>query len=101
MTRAFTRDPIAHGVLAAVVDAGRRAPSAGNSQGVAFVVLEGADTARYWDTTLPDRASFGFPALLDAGALVIVLAHAQAYVERYAEDDKASTGLGEGADRWP
>jgi nitroreductase len=33
--------------------------------------------------------------------LVIVLAHPQAYVDRYAEPDKAETGLGEGADRWP
>ena len=102
MTRAFLPDPVPHKLLAAVVDAGRRAPSAGNSQGVAFVVLEGPEqTARYWDTTLPDRGSFGFPGLLDAPALVLVLAHAQTYVDRYAEPDKASTGLGEGADRWP
>jgi len=30
-----------------------------------------------------------------------VLAHPGAYVERYAEPDKAATGLGEGAERWP
>jgi nitroreductase len=102
MTRAFLPDPIPHDVLAAVVDAGRRAPSAGNSQGFAFVVLEGREqTARYWDTTLPDRASFGFPGLIAAPALVVVLADPQAYVARYAEPDKASTGLGEGAHRWP
>jgi nitroreductase len=103
MTRAFTSQPIPRSVLAAVVDAGRRAPSAGNSQGVEFVVLAGpSETARYWDTTLSDRAAgFAFPGLLDAPALVIVLAHPQAYVDRYAEADKASTGLGGGADRWP
>jgi nitroreductase len=102
MTRAFRPDPIPHELLAAVVEAGRRAPSAGNSQGFAFVVLEGPDqTARYWDTTLSERESFGFPGLLEAPALVIVLAHPQAYVDRYAEPDKADTGLGGGADRWP
>jgi nitroreductase len=102
MTRAFRSDPIAHELLSTVVDAGRRAPSAGNSQGFAFVVLEGAaQTATYWDTTLPGRDAFGFPALLDAPALVIVLANPQAYVDRYAEPDKAETGLGEGSDRWP
>ena len=102
MTRAFRPDPIPHELLAAVVGAGQRAPSAGNSQGFAFVVLEGREqTARYWDTTLPDRSSFGFPGLLDAPALVIVLAHPQAYVDRYAEPDKAATGLGEGRERWP
>ena len=102
MTRAFRADPIPHEILAAVVGAGRRAPSAGNSQGFAFVVLEGPEqTARYWNVTLADRDSFGFPGLLAAPALVLALAHPQAYVDRYAEPDKASTGLGEGADRWP
>lgn len=102
MTRAFLPDPISHDVLEAVVDAGRRAPSAGNSQGFAFVVLEGlSQTSRYWDASLPEREPFGFPGLLVAPALVIVLAHPQAYVARYAEPDKSATGLGEGADRWP
>lgn len=101
MTRAFLPDPIPHDVLARVVAAGRRAPSAGNAEGFAFVVLEGTDTARYWDVTLPDRSEFGFPGLLAAPALVLVLAHAPTYVARYAEPDKASTGLGESADRWP
>jgi len=102
MTRAFRPDPVPHDLLAAVVGAGRRAPSAGNSQGFAFVILEGPDqTARYWDITLPDRSSFGFPGLLAAPALVLVLAHPQAYVDRYGEPDKVATGLGEGADRWP
>jgi nitroreductase len=102
MTRAFQSAPIPHELLASVVDAGRRAPSAGNSQGFEFVVLEGNEqTARYWDVTLPDRRSFGFPGLLDAPALVIVLARPQAYVDRYAEPDKAATGLGEGAEQWP
>jgi len=102
MTRAFRPDPVPHDLLASVVGAGRRAPSAGNSQGFAFVVLEGPEqTARYWDVTLPDRTSFGFPGLLAAPALVLVLANSQTYVDRYAEPDKASTGLGEGADHWP
>ncbi len=101
MTRAFRPDPIPHELLASVVAAGMRAPSAGNAQGVAFVVLEGAHTARYWDVTLPDRTDFGFPALLDAPALVLVLADPDTYVARYAEPDKAATGLGEGAERWP
>jgi len=101
MTRAYRRDPIPHEVLARVVSAGQRAPSAGNAQGFAFVVLEGADTAKYWDVTMPDRSGFGFPGLLDAPALVLVLAHAATYLARYAEPDKAATGLGESADRWP
>jgi membrane-associated protease RseP (regulator of RpoE activity) len=34
-------------------------------------------------------------------ALIIPLAHAQAYVDRYAEPDKTTTGLGHSADDWP
>jgi nitroreductase len=102
MTRAFRAEALPHQLLESVVSAGRRAPSAGNTQGFAFVVLEGVEqTRRYWDITLPDPSSFAFPALLDAPALVIVLADPTAYVERYAEPDKASTGLGTSADRWP
>ena len=46
--------PVDPAVVDGLVDLARRAPSAGNSQGVAYVVLEGAEqTARYWDVALP------------------------------------------------
>ena len=104
MVRAFRSDAVPAPVLDRVLDAGRRAPSAGHSQGWAFVVLEGAhQTARYWDTTFPAdrRTGFAFPGLFDAPVLIVPLAHPQAYVERYAEPDKRATGLGAGADAWP
>src|SRR5690606_20621920 len=78
--------------------------SAGNSQGWHFVVLEGPEqTRRFWDVTLPEdrRAGFAWPSLLDAPVLVLPLADAGRYVARYAEPDKAATGLGEGEDAWP
>ena len=46
MVRAFTADPVDPSVVDDLVDLARRAPSAGNSQGMAYLVLEGADTAR-------------------------------------------------------
>lgn len=104
MCRNFDAAPLAHGVVDGLLDQARRAPSAGNAQGTAFVVLEGAEqAARYWDLTLPPdrRADFRWPGLLAAPVLVVVLASAAAYVARYAEPDKAGTGLGEGADAWP
>jgi nitroreductase len=104
MVRAFRPDPLPAGALDRILDAGRRAPSAGNSQGWAFVVLEGPEqTARYWDTTLPAerRHAFPWPELLRAPALVIPCARPDAYVARYAEADKAQTGLGTGAGAWP
>ena len=47
MVRRFTTEPVDAEVLDRLVDLARRAPSAGNSQGAAFVVLEGpVETAR-------------------------------------------------------
>jgi nitroreductase len=104
MTRAF--DPqrsIPREVLEELVDAASRAPSAGKTQGWHVVALEGADTARFWDHTLPveRRAGFAWPGLLDAPLLLLPLADPGAYVERYAEPDKRATGLGAGLDAWP
>lgn len=99
MVRAFRSEPLAPAVLDRVLDAGRRAPSAGFSQGLDLVVLQGAEqTAGYWDLTLPDpaaRARFRWQGLLDAPVLVIPVVDPAAYADRYAEADKAATGLGE------
>src|SRR5580765_2838357 len=102
MVRAFDGRPIDAVVLERVLDAARRAPSAGNSQGWGFVVLEGPDTSRFWDVTLPEsrRPAFRFPRLLVAPVIVLPLADKGAYLTRYAEPDKAHTGLAE-EDRWP
>jgi nitroreductase len=103
MVRSFDARPIDSDVLDRVLDAGRRAPSAGNTHGTDLVVLQDEQTATYWDITLPAarREAFPWPGLLDAPALIVPLAHAAAYVDRYGEADKSATGLGEGVDRWP
>jgi nitroreductase len=104
MVRAFTGEPVDPAVVDELLDLARRAPSAGNSQGTAFVVLDTPDAvAGYWDRTLPAerRASFGWPSLLDAPVLVVAVCSPDAYVDRYAEADKAASGLGEGAAAWP
>lgn len=104
MVRAFTDQPVAPAVVDGLIDLARRAPSAGNSQGMAYVVLTGADeTVRYWDVTLPveRRESFRWPGLVAAPVLVVVLVRPGAWVERYAEADKAATGLGAGLGEWP
>jgi len=104
MVRAFTPDPLPEGTIEHLVDLARRAPSAGNTQGWAFVALEGAnETARYWDAALPEerRAGFRWPGLVAAPALLVVLVRPDAWVERYAEPDKAATGLGVGGSAWP
>ncbi len=103
MVRAFTDAPVDPGVIDHLCDLARRAPSAGNSQGVDLLVLEGpGQVGAYWDVTLPEprRAAFRWPGLVAAPALVLVVTDPDAYVRRYAEADKAATGLGAGEDAW-
>jgi nitroreductase len=104
MCRDFETRPIDAALVHLLLDLARRVPSAGFTQGFHLLTLEGPDqTKRFWDLTLPleARATFGYPGLLRAPLLVLPLADPQAYVTRYAEPDKAQSGLGEGADRWP
>jgi nitroreductase len=104
MVRAFEPRPVPWEVLERVLEAGLHAPSAGFTQGWELVLLEGPEqTGRYWDVCLPPerRETFAWPGLLQAPVLVIPLADPQAYLRRYAEPDKARSGLGEAIDRWP
>jgi nitroreductase len=103
MTRAFRRAPVDRAVLDDIVDLASRAPSAGKTQGWHLIVLEGDDTARFWDITLPAvrRDSFRWQQLLGAPIIALPLADAKAYTDRYSEPDKARTGLGSGPEAWP
>lgn len=104
MVRNFTADPVPGEVLDRVLGSAFRAPAAGNSDGLEVVALAGPDTERYWSVTFPDpakRAAFRWQGLLRAPALAVVLTRPAAYVERYAEQDKARAGLGEGEAGWP
>lgn len=104
MVRSFTGEPVAAAALDPVLDAALRGPSAGNSRPVRLLVLDSPEAvARYWDLTLPAprRERFRWQGLLAAPVLVVVLVEPEAYPRRYAEPDKASTGLGEGTGAWP
>lgn len=103
MTRSFADQPLPDGLLDELVDLANRAPSAGKAQGWHVVALEGAETARFWDITLPQmrRGRFKWQGLLDAPVILLPFADAKAYTDRYAEPDKAATGLGAGPEAWP
>jgi nitroreductase len=92
MVRAFQNRPLPPGALDRMLDNAVHAPSAGFTQGWAFVVLEGRDeTSRLWDVSFPTpeaRAEFGHPGLFDAPAVILALSNKQAYLDRYAEPDK-------------
>jgi nitroreductase len=100
MVRSYTDDPVDDALLADLLDLARRAPSAGNTQPCEFLVLVGADVGRYWDRFLVDHDGFRWQGLLRAPVLVVPYVRPRAYTERYAEPDKASTGLGDDLDAW-
>src|SRR5438132_199946 len=102
MVRNYDDRPLPPGVLDRMVANALHAPSAGFSQGWAFLVLEGpADTGRFWAATFPEaeRATFAYPGLFRAPGIVVTLSHKQAYLDRYAEPDKGWTDRDES--RWP
>jgi nitroreductase len=104
MVRSFRPEPIAPESLERILHNAQRAPSAGFTQGWHFLVLSGPDeVGRYWDCTLPvdRRGDFPWPGLLHAPVLVLPCVEPGAYVARYAEPDKARTGLGSDSDAWP
>jgi nitroreductase len=103
MCRHFLDHPVAPEVVDRLIDRARRAPSAGHTQGWAFVVLEGpAQTNRFWSTDADPAwlAEPDHPGLLAAPVLVIPFCSHQAYLDRYSRPDKAAAGLAVEA-RWP
>jgi nitroreductase len=102
MVRNFDARPIDPAVVERILANGRRAPSAGNTQGWAFLVLEGREeTERFWQTSFDEegRRAFRWQGLFAAPLLVVVLSQKDAYLDRYAEPDKGWTDRAE--DRWP
>jgi len=102
MVRNFEDRPVPADVLDRILDNALHAPSAGFSQGWAFLVLEGAiDTGRFWSTTFDDdhRDGFTYDGLFRAPVVIVCLSHKQAYLDRYAEADKGWTDKAES--HWP
>lgn len=103
MCRSFRPDPVDPDLVDHLVDLASRAPSAGKTQGWHLVVLEGAQTDRFWRHAFPEerRTGFTWPGLFTAPVILLPFADPSAYVARYSEPDKARTGLGAGPDAWP
>jgi nitroreductase len=103
MVRNFDDRPLPPGTVDRILANGLRAPSAGFTQGWAFLVLEGPEqTGRFWAASAPARGGPGpdrRAGVARAPLLVVVLSSEDAYRRRYGEPDKAASGLAEGA--WP
>lgn len=101
MVRNYTPEPVDRQVIDRILDVARRAPSAGFSQGVSFVVVtESDDRNRIAELAHEeDYVSRGFDPWLSRAPVHVVICTSEAvYRSRYAEPDKAS---GKGAHEWP
>jgi nitroreductase len=103
MVRSFAADPVDPVVVDTMMQAALRAPSAGNTAGTSWLVLQGVDqTSLYWESTT-DQAwrstSARSPGLRRAPVILLAYASAEAYVARYAEADKAGPQAGAGRPR--
>jgi nitroreductase len=102
MVRRFEQRPVPRATMDRILEAGRRAPSAGFSQGLELLVLDRPETvAEFWEITRDPE--FGWD-LEDVAAgptvIVIPLPDARRYLERYAQPDKIAFGM-DRAERWP
>ena len=95
MVRNYTEEPVDGAVLARIVECGRRAPSAGFSQGQAFVVVTD-ESGRRAIAELAGEEHYveaGFdPWISRAPAHIVVCVSEAAYRSRYREADKLVNG---------
>src|SRR5258707_9895236 len=95
MVRAFEDKPLPREVVQRILDNAQRGPSAGFAQGFEFLVFDGAqEAARFWQfLESTERGISHMDAGVKAAPLIIVpVAHAQAYVQRYLVPDKPRLG---------
>lgn len=91
MVRNYTGESVDRSSLDRILDAGRRAPSAGHTQGQSFVVITSHEgKARIAELAGESHyVDFGFdPWISRAGALIVVCVSEAAYHLRYSEPDK-------------
>jgi nitroreductase len=100
MVRRFDPRPLPGEVLDRILHSATRAPSAGFSQGLDLLVLEGPEAVGgFWRATIDP--GFGKPySSAEPPVIVLVLSDKQAYLDRYAAPDKAGLGM-DVEEGWP
>jgi nitroreductase len=99
MVRTFDRRAVDPDALRRILQTGHRAPSAGFSQGFAFLLFDGAEqVSRFWAAVSPEE-QWPSEGLGGASAIIVPLAGKHVYLDRYAEADKGWTDRAEA--RWP
>jgi nitroreductase len=96
MVRSFTDEPVSQESLDQILRNAVRGPSAGFSQGQAFLVLTGKEELkRFWEVADAEAA----PALRAAPLVIVPMSSKRVYLDRYARPDKGWTDRDE--KRWP
>jgi nitroreductase len=105
MVRSFSPDLVAPETVDRILQDALRSPTAGNTRGTAWVVLEGPEqTSVYFDATTDEewrRTATRWEGLRRAPVVLLAYSSADLYVARYGEPDKVASGLGEGSESWP
>jgi nitroreductase len=100
MVRHFDPRPLPDEVLDRILHSATRAPSAGFSQGLDLLVLEGREAVRgFWRATADPRFATPYSGA-EPPVIVLVLSDKQAYLDRYAAADKAGLGM-DVEEGWP
>jgi len=95
MVRQFTGEAVAPDSLDRILRNAVRGPSAGFSQGQAFLVLTGAGLERFWAVAGEAAA----PSVTSAPLVIVPMSCKRVYLDRYARPDKGWTDRDEA--RWP
>jgi nitroreductase len=96
MVRTFTDEPVPQAALDRILGNALRGPSAGFSQGQAFLVLtDASDRERFWAVA---GAAID-PSAQTAPLVVVPMSCKRMYLDRYAQADKGWTDKDES--RWP
>lgn len=102
MVRNFSDEDVSSAAIERLLSNATRAPSAGFTQGSAFLVLHGPqETAAFWEVAWPsaEREGSSRTDVMRAPVVIVPLASKDAYLDRYAEGDKGWTDRSES--RWP
>src|SRR3954452_12650594 len=103
MVRSYLPDPVDPAAVERILQAARRAPSAGYSQGQAFVLVTDAERRRRIAQALEEQHYVergGRPGISDAPVHVVPLVRESLYHERYQRQDKLAITGGQEI-HWP
>lgn len=99
MVRQFTDEPVPDASVDRILRNALRGPSAGFAQGQAFLLFQGAELRKFWEV-LDSFADYeGYEGVRRAPVVIVPFSARDAYLDRYARDDKGWTDRDEA--RWP